>query len=380
MKTKLRENMNYHDMFNKEYFILRIPFLKNYKFFERKNGIEAQRVVYHENIQKMYDNHVINFKQFNISSEFIFYTQRINDITLYNFILKTSFHPMIEDGSMDELETKVMYLAIKSIGEKLSFSEELQVKDNQSIDENKIDEIINNINKTLFEVEKESEINNTPLFEVNKIKGGRADKLTPQDIADKFETTLSKVKSQILRGIKIEMEHTQDRVKAKEIATDHVAEYPDYYDRLKKMETKAEDHWKNKRVNEDTKGLIKRMLRENLEEGPFTRGVGAAAMSLATMLPSAVQSNTTNKPPMEKSDVEGKVHKKGNAYISTARGIAPEVEFANRMAVTNAQDQILGKLGLDKGSFMNVVVTDRKVSKNKNGTYTATVTISAILN
>jgi hypothetical protein len=45
---------------------------------------------------------------------------------------------------------------------------------------------------------------------------------------------------QIEKGIKIELEHTGDAEKAKEIAKDHLTEIPDYYDRLEKMEGEAE--------------------------------------------------------------------------------------------------------------------------------------------
>ena len=39
-------------------------------------------------------------------------------------------------------------------------------------------------------------------------------------------------------GIKVEFEHIHDEEIAKEIALDHLAELPDYYTRLKKMEEK----------------------------------------------------------------------------------------------------------------------------------------------
>lgn len=40
-------------------------------------------------------------------------------------------------------------------------------------------------------------------------------------------------------GIKVEMEHTHDRLIAEKIAKDHLAEIKDYYTRLKKMEKDA---------------------------------------------------------------------------------------------------------------------------------------------
>ena len=94
------------------------------------------------------------------------------------------------------------------------------------------------------------------------IKGGKADKLSLQQIADKFKVPIDKLKKQIEMGIKVEMEHTDDKEKATEIATDHISEFPDYYDRLSKMEKKASKDWKGSEVTENTKKLIKRLIRE----------------------------------------------------------------------------------------------------------------------
>jgi hypothetical protein len=38
------------------------------------------------------------------------------------------------------------------------------------------------------------------------------------------------------KGIKVEHEHTDNDEEAKKVALDHLAELPDYYTRLKKME------------------------------------------------------------------------------------------------------------------------------------------------
>lgn len=95
----------------------------------------------------------------------------------------------------------------------------------------------------------------------NTIKGGKADKLSLQQIADKFKVPIDKLKKQIEMGIKVEMEHTDDKEKATEITMDHLTEFPDYYDRLEKMEKKAE---KDLKQNESTKSLVKRLIRENL--------------------------------------------------------------------------------------------------------------------
>jgi len=46
-------------------------------------------------------------------------------------------------------------------------------------------------------------------------------------------------KEQLKMGIKVEMEHTTNPLLAKKIAFDHLAEIPDYYTRLAKMEKEA---------------------------------------------------------------------------------------------------------------------------------------------
>ncbi len=45
--------------------------------------------------------------------------------------------------------------------------------------------------------------------------------------------------NQLEKGIKIELEHTKSKELAAHIALDHLAEFPDYYDRLEKMESEA---------------------------------------------------------------------------------------------------------------------------------------------
>lgn len=102
------------------------------------------------------------------------------------------------------------------------------------------------------------------LTEANTIKGGKADKMSVKDIADKFGVTVAQINRELAMGKKVEHEHTTNMSKAIEIAMDHLTEFPDYYTRLAKMEKEAEKHAKKLEVNEDTKSLIKRLIRENL--------------------------------------------------------------------------------------------------------------------
>lgn len=58
--------------------------------------------------------------------------------------------------------------------------------------------------------------------------------------------------SELKMGIEVEYEHTTNPLIARKIALDHLAEIPDYYTRLKRMEEDAEDHW-NGRNDERSK-------------------------------------------------------------------------------------------------------------------------------
>ena len=66
------------------------------------------------------------------------------------------------------------------------------------------------------------------------MKGGKADKLTLPQIAEKHKLPIEDLTSQLKLGIKTEMEHTDNKKQAKEIAMDHLAEDPKYYTKLKK--------------------------------------------------------------------------------------------------------------------------------------------------
>lgn len=61
-------------------------------------------------------------------------------------------------------------------------------------------------------------------------------RLTPsvKKIADKHNVDVEYVKKQLKHGIKIELEHTNKKSVAREIALDHLNERPDYYVKLKK--------------------------------------------------------------------------------------------------------------------------------------------------
>jgi len=71
-----------------------------------------------------------------------------------------------------------------------------------------------------------------------KIKGGLADNMTLEDLAKHHEVEIDKIIDAMEKGVNMEFEHTTEMMVAFEIAMDHIYEDLDYYDKLKKIESK----------------------------------------------------------------------------------------------------------------------------------------------
>jgi hypothetical protein len=72
---------------------------------------------------------------------------------------------------------------------------------------------------------------------INKIKEGTkldVPTFTPKQLSKKHNVSVEHIMSQLNKGIQVELEHTTDEKIAREIALDHLAEDPRYYDKLKK--------------------------------------------------------------------------------------------------------------------------------------------------
>src|SRR3972149_2345394 len=79
-------------------------------------------------------------------------------------------------------------------------------------------------------LERRGENEDGSLKHADKVPGGLADDKSPSDFPS----------GQLAKGIKVELEHTDSKTLAREIAMDHLTENRKYYDYLKEMEDKAE--------------------------------------------------------------------------------------------------------------------------------------------
>lgn len=73
---------------------------------------------------------------------------------------------------------------------------------------------------------------------VGKIDGRLTSSKATKEVADKHGVSIEQIEAQVEKGIKVEMEHTKNADSARKIALDHLAEVPDYYDKLKQVEGK----------------------------------------------------------------------------------------------------------------------------------------------
>jgi len=94
---------------------------------------------------------------------------------------------------------------------------------------------------------------------VKFLTGGRA--------MDKGVTPKSVDKGELKMGIAVEKEHTPDDETAERIAIDHLSELPDYYTRLKKMESESEGEPKDEPAEETPDEEIPTEEPEEVNEG-----------------------------------------------------------------------------------------------------------------
>jgi hypothetical protein len=87
--------------------------------------------------------------------------------------------------------------------------------------------------------------------EGEEVAGGEAEGMSAKDLAKKHKVDIKDIEKEIKVGTKIEMEHTDSKEMAKEIAMDHIAEFPDYYTN-KKYGVKASEKGLEKELEETT--------------------------------------------------------------------------------------------------------------------------------
>lgn len=166
--------------------------------------------------------------------------------------------------------------------------------------------IKNNINPKLWVID----LSNDYDYEMNEseeLKGGNADNKSLVQIAKKhdaknyyhIDNMVKSLKKELEMGIKIEMEHTDDKDKAKEIAMDHLWENPSYYTKLKKSN-----------IEEEVINNIKTDLNEKCWKGYTQKGMKTM---FGKRYPNCVKKTKTNESsnPAQQAAIAIDMKKKG---------------------------------------------------------------------
>jgi hypothetical protein len=107
------------------------------------------------------------------------------------------------------------------------------------------------LTKSMDKLFKNVQSKNKIKIESEEVPGGEAEGMTAKDLAKKHDVSVKDIEKEIEVGTKIEMEHTDSKKMAKEIAMDHIAEFPDYYTN-KKYGVKASEKGLEKELEETT--------------------------------------------------------------------------------------------------------------------------------
>jgi hypothetical protein len=116
------------------------------------------------------------------------------------------------------------------------------------------------------EFKKASISSGTP--ELKKIQFSESKKtLTEKEIAEKHNVDIEDIKKEISIGVKIEMEHTEDKKEARKIAMDHISEVADYYSDPQYGIIAIEDKQKQ---NKKSVRISKKDMKKLHDEGKVT--------------------------------------------------------------------------------------------------------------
>lgn len=174
-------------------------------------------------------------------------------------------------------------------------------------------------------------------IESEEVPGGEAENMTPKDLAKKHDVSVKDIEKEIEVGTKIEMEHTDSKKMAREIAMDHIAEFPDYYTN-KKYGVKASE-----------KGLEK-----ELEETTTTGALGASPIQPLGSPIRNKKAKETSSYVITKGDLKnplGKVYSlKSESKIIKAKDFISEISSTHASKLRNAEgtfdsDPWVGKKG-----------------------------------
>lgn len=220
-------------------------------------------------------------------------------------------------------------------------------------------------------------------FNEDKIKGGLSDKKSLLDISKKHKVVLSKLKKEFNLGVKVEMEHTDDRSVAKEIAKDHLSEDPKYYSKLKKIETKEATSTASsgaftspigfsddfiKRSNAENKRMTKESYPDKVEATEAT-----SSSSTGSYETPAAWAKSTNKKDWggkKKTQIPGgkfvTVKKRCKKFPYCNQGDIKALKIYENQSLTNAIKNVSNKLNISETVIKSILEFELEKINKRN--------------
>ena len=214
-----------------------------------------------------------------------------------------------------------------------------------------------------------------------KLKGGRADNKTFEELVNKYKVkgkdikiVEKELKNQLNKGIKVEMEHTDDRKKAKEIALDHLFEDPKYYDKLKKIESKeamgagAAGAFVGPVGFDPKSDFVKRSFEETPKKVETKEATGSAS-SGSYVTPAAWAKSTSKKDWRGKSKTQipgGKfvqVKSKCKKFPYCNQGDIKALKFSNESKLEEAIKNISEREGISENLIKQILLHEYNKTK-----------------
>jgi len=203
------------------------------------------------------------------------------------------------------------------------------------------------------------------LKEGEKLKGGKADNKTLRDIAKKhtpskgdIDMMEKQLQSQLQQGMKVEMEHTKDKDKAREIVMDHLFEDPKYYSKLKKVESGESTSRLSKKSEKIKEGLEVGSMVEN--PGETTEATSSASVG-GYSSPSMWAKSTSKKDwgPSRKTQYKGgsfvKVKKKCTRFPYCNQGDINALKLTKTESVKEAIKKVSQKLNISEEIIETII-------------------------
>lgn len=150
----------------KDMLIDRIPFLKEYDIYTDNRypkDLKSHKITYHKNVKVKMGDDFVTFKQYNVTSKVIYYSQKIHGDTFHYFYIENDF-AVVPPDDMDDLTVNVLFRMLKKVSEDLSYGDKIIVEDGEEFPMEELDEIINDMNGNLFRFEEYTENHNIDLF------------------------------------------------------------------------------------------------------------------------------------------------------------------------------------------------------------------------